>query len=104
MPTRSQNQPDTVIEANGLSVPGALIELEAIAAEGETRESLGRERYLERMWRFIRETGVTHFLFEPSTEEALAPTLAPRQDRLELVYRPPGAHAAVVHLARPEGP
>jgi valyl-tRNA synthetase len=27
-----------------------------IAAEGETRESLGRERYLERMWRFIDET------------------------------------------------
>jgi valyl-tRNA synthetase len=27
-----------------------------IAAEGETRESLGRERYLERMWRFINET------------------------------------------------
>jgi valyl-tRNA synthetase len=27
-----------------------------IATEGETRESLGRERYLERMWRFINET------------------------------------------------
>jgi valyl-tRNA synthetase len=27
-----------------------------IAAEGETRESLGRERYLERMWTFINET------------------------------------------------
>jgi len=27
-----------------------------IAAEGETRESLGRERYLERMWRFITAT------------------------------------------------
>jgi valyl-tRNA synthetase len=27
-----------------------------IAAEGETRESLGRERYLERMWQFINET------------------------------------------------
>jgi valyl-tRNA synthetase len=27
-----------------------------IAAEGETRTSLGRERYLERMWRFIDET------------------------------------------------
>jgi len=27
-----------------------------IAAEGETRSSLGRERYLERMWRFIDET------------------------------------------------
>jgi valyl-tRNA synthetase len=27
-----------------------------IAEEGETRESLGRERYLERMWRFIDET------------------------------------------------
>jgi valyl-tRNA synthetase len=27
-----------------------------IAAEGETRASLGRERYLERMWRFIDET------------------------------------------------
>ncbi|MDQ3871926.1 MAG: valine--tRNA ligase, partial [Chloroflexota bacterium] len=27
-----------------------------IAAEGETRESLGRERYLERMWRFMDET------------------------------------------------
>ena len=27
-----------------------------IGAEGETRESLGRERYLERMWRFINET------------------------------------------------
>jgi valyl-tRNA synthetase len=27
-----------------------------IAKEGETRESLGRERYLERMWRFINET------------------------------------------------
>jgi len=27
-----------------------------IAAEGETRETLGRERYLERMWRFINET------------------------------------------------
>ncbi len=27
-----------------------------IAAEGESRESLGRERYLERMWRFINET------------------------------------------------
>ena len=27
-----------------------------IAAEGETRQSLGRERYLERMWRFMEET------------------------------------------------
>jgi valyl-tRNA synthetase len=27
-----------------------------IAGEGESRESLGRERYLERMWRFINET------------------------------------------------
>ena len=27
-----------------------------IAAEGQTRASLGRERYLERMWRFIHET------------------------------------------------
>ena len=27
-----------------------------IADEGETRDSLGRERYLERMWRFIDET------------------------------------------------
>ncbi len=27
-----------------------------IAADGETRSSLGRERYLERMWRFIDET------------------------------------------------
>jgi valyl-tRNA synthetase len=27
-----------------------------IAKAGETRESLGRERYLERMWRFINET------------------------------------------------
>jgi valyl-tRNA synthetase len=27
-----------------------------IAAEGETRASLGRERYLERMWRFMDET------------------------------------------------
>src|SRR4051794_14401093 len=27
-----------------------------IAAEGETRESLGRERYLERMWEFINAT------------------------------------------------
>jgi valyl-tRNA synthetase len=27
-----------------------------IAAEGQTRASLGRDRYLERMWRFIHET------------------------------------------------
>ncbi|HYN69337.1 MAG TPA: valine--tRNA ligase [Candidatus Eisenbacteria bacterium] len=27
-----------------------------LAAEGESRESLGRERYLERMWQFITET------------------------------------------------
>jgi valyl-tRNA synthetase len=27
-----------------------------LAAEGETRESLGRERYLERMWQFINRT------------------------------------------------
>ncbi len=27
-----------------------------IAGEGETRASLGRERYLERMWRFVEET------------------------------------------------
>ena len=27
-----------------------------IAAEGETRASLGRERYLERMWQFVDET------------------------------------------------
>jgi valyl-tRNA synthetase len=27
-----------------------------IAGEGESRESLGRDRYLERMWRFINET------------------------------------------------
>ncbi|HSW42574.1 MAG TPA: valine--tRNA ligase [Patescibacteria group bacterium] len=27
-----------------------------VAAEGETRASLGRERYLERMWHFIEET------------------------------------------------
>ncbi|HEX5465781.1 MAG TPA: valine--tRNA ligase [Candidatus Limnocylindrales bacterium] len=30
-----------------------------IAAEGETRASLGRERYLERMWRFVGETAAT---------------------------------------------
>ena len=29
---------------------------QVIAAEGETRESLGRERYLERMWRYMDET------------------------------------------------
>jgi valyl-tRNA synthetase len=29
-----------------------------IAAEGETRASLGRDRYLERMWRFVDETRV----------------------------------------------
>ncbi len=28
-----------------------------IAGEGESRESLGRERYLERMWRFMEECG-----------------------------------------------
>ena len=27
-----------------------------IAADGETRESLGRERYLERMWQFVNTT------------------------------------------------
>src|SRR5918992_1602657 len=27
-----------------------------LAAEGETRQSLGRERYLERMWRFVEQT------------------------------------------------
>src|SRR5258706_1390452 len=27
-----------------------------IAAEGETRQSLGRERYLERMWQFVETT------------------------------------------------
>ncbi|MFM2105646.1 MAG: hypothetical protein RL338_678 [Chloroflexota bacterium] len=27
-----------------------------IAAEGESRQSLGRDRYLERMWRFVEET------------------------------------------------
>src|SRR2546426_12814983 len=27
-----------------------------IAAEGESRESLGRERYLDRMWRVVNET------------------------------------------------
>jgi valyl-tRNA synthetase len=27
-----------------------------LAMEGESRESLGRERYLERMWRFVEET------------------------------------------------
>ena len=27
-----------------------------LAAEGETRATLGRERYLERMWQFINET------------------------------------------------
>ncbi len=52
----------------------------------------------EETWRFIRETGVTHFLFEGSSEEALAPTLAHRQDRLELLYRAPGGQAAVVRL------
>ena len=31
-----------------------------IAAEGETRDSLGRERYLERMWQFINETRDDH--------------------------------------------
>lgn len=51
--------------------------------------------------RFIRETGVTHILFEPSTEEALEPALAPRQDRLELLYRAPGGQAAVVRLRGP---
>jgi valyl-tRNA synthetase len=29
---------------------------EIIATEGETRQSLGRERYLERMWRFMDDT------------------------------------------------
>ncbi len=52
----------------------------------------------EESLRFIRETGVTHFLFERSTEEALAPALAPRQDRLELLYLAPGGQAAVVRL------
>src|SRR5687768_6928768 len=35
-----------------------------LAAEGESRQSLGRDRYLERMWRFIEETrgiiGIQH--------------------------------------------
>ena len=31
-----------------------------IAADGETRASLGRERYLERMWHFIDETSAGH--------------------------------------------
>ena len=30
-----------------------------LAAEGETRQSLGRERYLARMWRFVEETRTT---------------------------------------------
>jgi len=30
-----------------------------LAAEGETRQSLGRERYLARMWRFVEETKTT---------------------------------------------
>jgi valyl-tRNA synthetase len=30
-----------------------------LAAEGESRASLGRERYLERMWRFVDETRAT---------------------------------------------
>ncbi|MGH7550429.1 MAG: hypothetical protein ACREK3_06690, partial [Gemmatimonadota bacterium] len=52
----------------------------------------------EATWRFIQETGVTHFLFEGSTEEELAPTLAPRRDQLELLYRAPDGQAAVVRL------
>lgn len=52
----------------------------------------------EETLRFLRETGVTHFLFEDSTEEALAPALAPRQERLELLYRAPGGQAAVVRV------
>lgn len=52
----------------------------------------------EETLRFIRQTGVTHVLFERSTEEALAPALLPRQDRLELLYRAPQGQAAVVRL------
>ena len=49
-------------------------------------------------WRFIRQAGVTHILFEHSTEEALAPTLARSRARLELVHRAPQGRAAVVRL------
>lgn len=53
----------------------------------------------EERWRFIRETGITHVLVEPSTERALAPTLGPRQDLLTLVHRSPRGGAAVLELA-----
>jgi valyl-tRNA synthetase len=38
------------------SIAAQLVLDKVIAAEGETRDSLGRERYLQRMWQFMDET------------------------------------------------
>lgn len=50
-------------------------------------------------WRFVDDTGVTHLLLDPSTEQALAPALEAGRQRLELVYRAGGGQAAVVRVA-----
>jgi len=42
--------------ADHASIAAQFVLDQVIAKEGETRQSLGRERYLERMWRFMDET------------------------------------------------
>lgn len=58
----------------------------------------------EVQWRFIRDAGVTHILFEPYTKEALGEALLPHQDLLAQVHEAPMGRAlvfALSHGARP---
>ena len=42
------------VDHSGIGAQFVLVKI--IAAEGETRASLGRERYLDRMWQFMDAT------------------------------------------------
>lgn len=54
----------------------------------------------EVQWRFIRDAGVTHILFEPYTKEALGEALVPHQDLLARVHEAPGGRVLVFTLPR----
>ena len=54
---RMQGQPTLWLPGvDHASIAAQLVLDKIIAAEGESRASLGRERYLQRMWQFMDET------------------------------------------------
>lgn len=52
----------------------------------------------ERTWRFLREQGVTHILWDPMTSGFLIPVLGPHLEDLEVIHAAPHRIVVVVRL------